>query len=99
MASPPTSASASGDPVRPPEPVPPHAYAEAVARGLWRAGADLIGYIPSVSVAPVITALLQTLPDDGATQTLPDDGMPQMPSRVFPLSREKKRWVCSERCR
>lgn len=33
-------------------------YAESVAAGIWAAGADLVGYVPSVSVAPVINALL-----------------------------------------
>lgn len=32
-------------------------YATAVAQGIWSSGADLVGYVPSVSVAPVITAL------------------------------------------
>ncbi|MFI6322526.1 hypothetical protein ACIBG8_33660 [Nonomuraea sp. NPDC050556] len=32
-------------------------HATAVAQGIWSSGADLVGYVPSVSVAPVITAL------------------------------------------
>ncbi|GGO82347.1 thiamine pyrophosphate-binding protein [Nonomuraea cavernae] len=32
-------------------------YAAAVAQGIWASGAELVGYVPSVGVAPVITAL------------------------------------------
>lgn len=34
-------------------------YAEAAAAGIWAAGADLVGYVPSVSVAPVIKLLTE----------------------------------------
>lgn len=54
-------------------------YATAVARGLWGSGADLIGYVPSVSVAPVINALVEA-----------DGGGDGESSRVFPLSREEE---------
>jgi sulfopyruvate decarboxylase subunit alpha len=50
-----------------------------VARGLWDSGADLIGYVPSVSVAPVISALVEA-----------DGGADGVSSRVFPLSREEE---------
>ncbi|WP_020674185.1 thiamine pyrophosphate enzyme-like TPP-binding protein [Amycolatopsis nigrescens] len=54
-------------------------YAASVARGLWASGADLVGYIPSVSVAPVITALVES-----------DGGEDGVSGRVFPLSREEE---------
>jgi sulfopyruvate decarboxylase subunit alpha len=54
-------------------------YAVSVARGLWASGADLIGYIPSVSVAPVISELVES--DGGTNGASP---------RVFPLSREEE---------
>ncbi|WP_067830277.1 thiamine pyrophosphate-binding protein [Actinomadura kijaniata] len=57
----------------------PPAYAGAVARGLWDAGADLIGYVPSASVAPVIDALVAA-----------DGGARGSSARVFPLSREEE---------
>jgi sulfopyruvate decarboxylase subunit alpha len=49
-------------------------YAESVARGVRAAGADLVGYVPSVSVAPVIKALERDYPA----------------GRLFPLSREEE---------
>ncbi|MCR6488701.1 thiamine pyrophosphate-binding protein [Amycolatopsis sp. OK19-0408] len=49
-------------------------YAASVADGIRAAKPDLIGYVPSVSVAPVITDLSEQ--DGGA--------------RVFPLSREEE---------
>ncbi|WBL18754.1 thiamine pyrophosphate-binding protein [Citricoccus sp. NR2] len=54
-------------------------YAEAVARGVWRSGADLVGYVPSVTVAPVIDSLVEA--DGGAAGSSP---------RVTPLSREEE---------
>ncbi|GAA1964696.1 thiamine pyrophosphate-binding protein [Amycolatopsis minnesotensis] len=54
-------------------------YATSVAKGLWAAGADRIGYVPSVSVAPVITALVESDGGDGGRSR-----------RVFPLSREEE---------
>ncbi|MFI1914139.1 thiamine pyrophosphate-binding protein [Nocardia sp. NPDC020380] len=57
----------------------PTSYAASVARGIWAAEADLVGYVPSVSVAPVISALVET--SGGA------DGRSQ---QVFPLSREEE---------
>lgn len=54
-------------------------YAEAVADGIWAAGAARVGYIPSVTVAPIINALVAS---DGG-----DDGIS---SRVTPLSREEE---------
>lgn len=55
------------------------AYATALATGLRATGADLIGYIPSVSVAPVITALVHS-----------DGGRDGESPHVFPLSREEE---------
>ncbi|MFI9404854.1 thiamine pyrophosphate-binding protein [Nocardia sp. NPDC052316] len=54
-------------------------YAAAVARGIWAAEVDLVGYVPSVSVAPVITALVDT-----------SGGAEGISERVFPLSREEE---------
>lgn len=54
-------------------------YAEAVADGIWGAGAARVGYIPSVTVAPIITALVAH--DGGADGVSP---------RVAPLSREEE---------
>lgn len=54
-------------------------YAESVAGGIWASGADLVGYIPSVSVAPVINALVEA-----------DGGSDGESTRVFPLSREEE---------
>ncbi|MFH8347749.1 hypothetical protein [Streptomyces sp. NPDC018045] len=65
--------------VDPTVPPPPRPYAAAVADGIWSAGADLVGYVPSVSVAPVIAALVAD--DGGSDGTSP---------RVFPLSREEE---------
>ncbi|MFI9509605.1 thiamine pyrophosphate-binding protein [Nocardia sp. NPDC052566] len=54
-------------------------YAASVARGIWAAQVDLVGYVPSVSVAPVISALVETSGgQDGRSDT------------VFPLSREEE---------
>ncbi|MGO1182701.1 MAG: thiamine pyrophosphate-binding protein [Micrococcaceae bacterium] len=54
-------------------------YAEAAARGIWRSEADLVGYVPSVTVAPVIDALVAA--DGGSNGSSP---------RVTPLSREEE---------
>ncbi|WP_132126311.1 thiamine pyrophosphate-binding protein [Actinocrispum wychmicini] len=54
-------------------------YAAAVAKGVWAAGADLVGYVPSVSVAPVIGELVGT-----------SGGQDGVSDRVFPLSREEE---------
>ncbi|MGW6456096.1 hypothetical protein ACWF94_09240 [Streptomyces sp. NPDC055078] len=54
-------------------------YAEAVADGIWAAGAARVGYIPSVTVAPVINSLVAS--DGGADGVSP---------RVSPLSREEE---------
>jgi sulfopyruvate decarboxylase subunit alpha len=54
-------------------------YATAVADGIWKSGAALVGYIPSVTVAPVVEALVAT--DGGADGISP---------RVKPLSREEE---------
>ena len=54
-------------------------YAEAVAAGIWAAGADRVGYIPSVTVAPIVAALVAA--DGGADGVSP---------RVTPLSREEE---------
>jgi sulfopyruvate decarboxylase subunit alpha len=54
-------------------------YAVPVARGIWASGADLVGYIPSVSVAPVISELVES-----------DGGHDGRSRRVFPLSREEE---------
>ncbi|GAB0105553.1 hypothetical protein JMUB6875_45320 [Nocardia sp. JMUB6875] len=57
----------------------PNSYAASVARGIWAAQVDLVGYVPSVSVAPVIAALVDTSGGaDGRSRT------------VFPLSREEE---------
>ena len=32
-------------------------YTQAGAEDIWDAGADLIGYVPSVTIAPVILAI------------------------------------------
>ncbi|WP_158891739.1 thiamine pyrophosphate-binding protein [Amycolatopsis anabasis] len=54
-------------------------YSASVARGVWASGADLVGYIPSVSVAPVIAELVAS-----------DGGEDGVSARVFPLSREEE---------
>ncbi|MBQ0924565.1 thiamine pyrophosphate-binding protein [Saccharopolyspora endophytica] len=54
-------------------------YAEAAAAGIWGSGAERVGYIPSVTVAPVISALVET--DGGADGVSP---------HVTPLSREEE---------
>ncbi|MGO1410494.1 MAG: thiamine pyrophosphate-binding protein [Microbacterium sp.] len=54
-------------------------YAQSAAAGIWRAGVDQVGYIPSVTVAPVISALVAA--DGGADGVSP---------RVTPLSREEE---------
>ncbi|SMX85383.1 sulfopyruvate decarboxylase subunit alpha [Brevibacterium sp. 239c] len=54
-------------------------YTQAVADGIWGAGADLIGYIPSVTIAPVIDHLVTA-----------DGGRAGISERVKPLSREEE---------
>lgn len=54
-------------------------YAQAAARGIWRSGADTVGYIPSVTVAPVVDALVST-----------DGGRDGTSRNVTPLSREEE---------
>lgn len=54
-------------------------YAKAVADGIWDAGVARVGYIPSVTVAPVIAELVAA--DGGADGVSP---------RVTPLSREEE---------
>jgi len=54
-------------------------YAEAVADGIWAAGVTRVGYVPSVTVAPVIAALVAT-----------DGGTGGRSHRVTPLSREEE---------
>ncbi|MFF3223786.1 thiamine pyrophosphate-binding protein [Nocardia suismassiliense] len=56
-----------------------NSYAASVASGIWAAEVDLVGYVPSVSVAPVITALVDT-----------SGGAAGSSERVFPLSREEE---------
>ncbi|MFG1604465.1 hypothetical protein [Actinoplanes sp. NPDC049265] len=54
-------------------------YAEAVADGIWAAGTARVGYVPSVTVAPVVNALVST-----------DGGSDGVSARVTPLSREEE---------
>ncbi|WP_119696566.1 thiamine pyrophosphate-binding protein [Microbacterium halotolerans] len=54
-------------------------YAEAVADGIWAADAARVGYIPSVTVAPIINALVAS-----------DGGDAGVSTRVTPLSREEE---------
>jgi sulfopyruvate decarboxylase subunit alpha len=54
-------------------------YAQAVADGIWAAGVARVGYIPSVTVAPVINALVAA-----------DGGVDGVSPRVTPLSREEE---------
>ncbi|MFD9891793.1 thiamine pyrophosphate-binding protein [Amycolatopsis sp. NPDC059027] len=54
-------------------------YAAALARGIRAARPDLVGYVPSVSVAPVITELVEA-----------DGGAGGRSARVFPLSVEEE---------
>lgn len=54
-------------------------YAEAVANGLWRTEPDLIGYVPSVTVAPIINHLVTT-----------DGGSGGRSTNVTPFSREEE---------
>jgi sulfopyruvate decarboxylase subunit alpha len=57
----------------------PGTYAQAVAAGIWRSRVDKVGYIPSVTVAPVIDALVRE-----------DGGSGGISPRVTPLSREEE---------
>lgn len=54
-------------------------YARAVAEGIWQAGATRVGYVPSVTIAPVVSALVRA--DGGG-----DGGS----AHVHPLSREEE---------
>ena len=54
-------------------------YAEAVADGIWAADVARVGYIPSVTVAPVINSLVTA-----------DGGVDGVSPRVTPLSREEE---------
>ncbi|HWL59276.1 MAG TPA: thiamine pyrophosphate-binding protein [Microbacteriaceae bacterium] len=54
-------------------------YAESAAAGIWTAGVDQVGYIPSVTIAPVISALVAE-----------DGGANGVSRRVTPLSREEE---------
>ncbi|MCS7477141.1 thiamine pyrophosphate-binding protein [Umezawaea endophytica] len=54
-------------------------YAKAVADGIWAANAAKVGYIPSVTVAPIIKALVAS-----------DGGSDGVSPRVTPLSREEE---------
>ena len=54
-------------------------YASAVAQGIWDGQVDRVGYVPSVSVAPVINALVDT-----------SGGLDGRSDKVFPLSREEE---------
>jgi sulfopyruvate decarboxylase subunit alpha len=54
-------------------------YAAAVADGIWASGAARVGYVPSVTVAPVVNALVAS--DGGADGVSP---------HVTPLSREEE---------
>ncbi|MCH1881905.1 thiamine pyrophosphate-binding protein [Agrococcus sp. ARC_14] len=54
-------------------------YAQAAAAGIWSSGAEHVGYIPSVTVAPVIHALVET-----------DGGRDGVSEHVTPLSREEE---------
>jgi sulfopyruvate decarboxylase subunit alpha len=54
-------------------------YAQSVAHGIWDSGADHVGYIPSVTVAPVIDHLVEL-----------DGGTAGRSARVTALSREEE---------
>lgn len=54
-------------------------YAAATASGIWQSGADQVGYIPSVTVAPVISELVRS-----------DGGSDGVSPHVTPLSREEE---------
>jgi sulfopyruvate decarboxylase subunit alpha len=54
-------------------------YATAIAAGIWSSGTTLVGYIPSVTVAPVVEALVAI-----------DGGSGGISPRVKPLSREEE---------
>lgn len=57
----------------------PHGYAESVAEAFWASSVTRVGYIPSVTVAPVINELVSL---DGGTEGVS--------ARVTPLSREEE---------
>lgn len=54
-------------------------YARSVAEAIWASGVTRIGYIPSVTVAPVIDELVRL-----------DNGTAGVSERVTPLSREEE---------
>lgn len=54
-------------------------YAQSAAAGIWKSGVNQVGYIPSVTVAPVINALVDA-----------DGGANGASARVTPLSREEE---------
>jgi sulfopyruvate decarboxylase subunit alpha len=54
-------------------------YANAIAEGIWGAGVTRVGYVPSMSVAAVIDALVEM-----------DGGGQGISPRVTPLSREEE---------
>lgn len=54
-------------------------YAQAVAHGIWDSGADHVGYIPSVTVAPVVNYLVDL-----------DGGSAGRSANVTVLSREEE---------
>lgn len=54
-------------------------YATSVASGIWNAGVARVGYVPSVSIAPVIKELVRT---DGGREGTSDN--------VTPVSREEE---------
>lgn len=57
----------------------PQNYASAVAEAFWESDVERIGYIPSVTVAPVINELVRL-----------DGGADGVSARVTPLSREEE---------
>lgn len=54
-------------------------YAQGAAQGIWKSGVDEVGYIPSVTVAPVINHLVAV-----------DGGSNGRSAHVTPLSREEE---------
>lgn len=54
-------------------------YAQAAAQGIWKSEVDEVGYIPSVTVAPVINHLVEL-----------DEGSSGRSAHVSPLSREEE---------
>lgn len=54
-------------------------YADSVASGIWDSGVARVGYVPSVSIAPVISSLVRA-----------DGGRDGVSDHVTPLSREEE---------